>query len=195
MDADQTSHALLAHFDRPKTIDCPDFEWVEDVDETAGCFAAEEVEELTQVRRGLAGAQPQPPATDHGGRGVLGSQPPSVAQTRGVGWVLQWAAVAAVLGFAASVLVEFAYLVSAEHALNVAARAGAVEATLPRATVQSITAVVERRLAGYPELSGQLQLNLVQNGMPVGERFRGGRRPDFDHALGADVVGRAWLVA
>ena len=34
----QTSHELLAHFDRPKAVDCPDFEWVEDADETPEAF-------------------------------------------------------------------------------------------------------------------------------------------------------------
>jgi hypothetical protein len=55
-----------------------------------------------------------------------------------------------------------------------AARTGATEATLPRATYQSVAAAVERRLAGYPQLGGQLQLNLLQNGRPVGRQFRAG---------------------
>jgi hypothetical protein len=99
-------------------------------------------------------------------------EPPAALRTRGVRWVLQWAAAIGVLAFAASLLTEFAYLVAAEQSLNMAARAGATEATLPRATYQSITAAVERRLASYPQLNGQLQLRLLQNGTPVGQQFR-----------------------
>jgi hypothetical protein len=165
----QTSHELLSHFDRPKVVDCPDFEWVENADEAPGGFV--EIVKIAPARWGLADARPQPPVARWK---IDDDQPQPPTYTRGAGWVLQWAAAVAVLGFTASVLTEFAYLTSAERSLNMAARAGVVEATLPRATVQSITAVVERRLASYPQLNGQLQLSVLQNDTPVDQRLRVG---------------------
>ena len=71
-----------------------------------------------------------------------------------------------------------------------------MEATLPRATYQSITAAVERRLASYPQLSGQLQLSVLQNGRPVGTQFRAGDGDRLlDHRFSANVGGRARLAA
>ena len=91
---------------------------------------------------------------------------------RGIGWVLAWAGALAVLAIAAGVLTEFAYVLAAERTLSVAARAGAMEATLPRATYQSVTAAVDRRLNQYPLLAKQLQLSLLQNGTLVQSQFR-----------------------
>jgi hypothetical protein len=91
---------------------------------------------------------------------------------RGVCWVLAWAGTLAVLAIAAGVLTEFAYVLAAERTLLVAARAGAMEATLPRATYQSVTAVVDRRLNQYPSLAAQLHLSLLQNGTLVQSQFR-----------------------
>ncbi len=114
-------------------------------------------------------------------------QPP--LRKRGVRWVLQWAVALAVLTVATSVLVEFAYLLAAEQALNLAARTGATEATLPRATYRSVVAAVERRLASYPRMSGQLRLSVLQNGRPVGTGFRAG---DGDRLLITLTAPRRW---
>jgi hypothetical protein len=84
-------------------------------------------------------------------------------RTRGVGWVLQWAAAVAMLLFAGSVLMEFAYTMRAEHTLMRAAKAGALEATLPRASRESIAAAVKRPLIAYPALAKQLNLTIENN--------------------------------
>ena len=122
-------------------------------------------------------------------------EPPTTVRVRGVRWVLQWAAALAVLTVATSVLVEYAYLLAAEQALNLAAKTGATEATLPRATYQSITAAVERRLASYPQLNGQLQLRLLRNGTPVGRQFRAsdGDRVSITLSAPTSSVVPGWL--
>jgi hypothetical protein len=84
--------------------------------------------------------------------------------TRGVAWVLRWAAALAVVTYSAVVLAEFAYCLAAEHAMARAARAGAVEATLPRATRHSVTATIKRRLVSSPGLFAQMRLVVEQNG-------------------------------
>ncbi len=94
MDSDQTQYTLLAHFDRPKTADIREFAWAE-VEDT-DCAAP-------LVARYV---RPQPPAV-----------------TRGISWVLLWAMAFAVLAIAASVLVEFSYVLVGEHSLRLAARA------------------------------------------------------------------------
>ena len=120
--------------------------------------------------------------------------PQRSAQTRGVGWVLQWAAALTVLVMAASMLAQFGYLIAAENALNVAAQAGAMEATLPRATYQSVAAAVERRLAEYPQLEEQLQLTLLQNGSPIDRLIRGdGDRFSITLSAPSSAMMPAWL--
>jgi hypothetical protein len=47
-----------------------------------------------------------------------------------------------------------------------------MEATLPRATYQSVTAAVDRRLNQYPLLAKQLHLSLLQNGTLVQTQLR-----------------------
>ena len=47
-----------------------------------------------------------------------------------------------------------------------AAQAGAMEATLPRSTYQSVTAAVQRRLEEQPYFSEHITLTLLQNGKP-----------------------------
>src|SRR3954471_23935616 len=91
---------------------------------------------------------------------------------RGVCWVLAWAGALAVLTIAAGVLTEFAYVLAAERMLSAAARAGAMEASLPRATYQTIVAAVDRRLVEYPLLAKQLNLSLFQNGALVQTHIR-----------------------
>ncbi|HEX3602316.1 MAG TPA: hypothetical protein VHU84_19335 [Lacipirellulaceae bacterium] len=114
---------------------------------------------------------------------------------RGVRWVLLSGAALIVLTVAASVLVEFAYLLAAEQSLNVAARAGATEATLSRSTYQSITDAVERHLANYPQANRQLRLTVLQNGRPVGPQFRAVDGDRFSIALSvpASSVVPGWL--
>ena len=113
MDSGQTSDDLLAHFDRPKTLEMPDFEWVEEVIPFEPAASAE---------RSLRMRPIVPP------RRFI--EVPRDTR-RGVGWVLAWAGALAVLAIAAGVLTEFAYVLAAERTLTVAARAGAMEATLP----------------------------------------------------------------
>lgn len=152
MERDSTPADLLAHFDRPKTI------------ETAATARVPGVER-SEPANGGSRFRTFPAAIEP-------TSKPAQVPTRGIHWVFLWASCVAVLVFAASVLTEFAYLVAAEHKLNLAARAGAVEATLPRANDQSIRAVVEHRLVGYPKLARQLQLGISQNGSPAIRPFR-----------------------
>lgn len=82
-------------------------------------------------------------------------------------WVLRWYAALATLFVAASILAQFGYCLAAERILARAARAGALEATLPRATLQSVAQSVERRLEVYPQLTDRLRFSLQQNGAPI----------------------------
>ena len=93
------------------------------------------------------------------------SKPP--VPTRGALWVLRWAAALSVLVVSGSVLAEFAYCLAAEHTVARAARAGALEATLPRATTKSIGHAVTQRLARYPGTRGRTRLVIHQNGRPI----------------------------
>jgi hypothetical protein len=162
MDADRISLELLDHFDRPKLLS--------------------PLESVRQLRR-------QPPAlprvSEGAGSFVLLGPPAEpgagvfsaigfsrLSPSRDVRWILKWAAAIAVVTVSASQLVAFAYVCVADRALNLAARAGAAESILPRATYQSIYAAVERRLADYPRLGSRLQMTVLQNGRPVGQRFR-----------------------
>jgi hypothetical protein len=159
----ETSHELLAHFEQPKTARLDDFEWIEEcAPEDDGiilgytsepCFPAKEIR----------------PQSSSVGRDELPQHP-----TRGVLWVFHRAAAITVLACTAIILVRFGYVVAGENALHQAARAAALEATLPRATYHTIWATVERRLANYPELGRQLQFSLLQNDTSVSERFRAG---------------------
>jgi hypothetical protein len=153
MESGPTSDDSLAYFDRPKTLDLPDFEWEDEVirfDSSAAFIhgvAAPDclIERFIVVPRD---------------------------NRRGVRWVLAWAGAFAVLAIASGVLIEFGYVLAAERTLSVAARAGVMEATLPRATYQSVTAGVDRRLTQYPLLAKQLHLSLLQNGTLVHSQFR-----------------------
>lgn len=153
MESGRISDELLAPFERPKTLELPDFEWVEDVIP----FDSEE------------GAQQCAGPPDRAGERFI--EVPRDGR-RGVCWVLAWSGALAVLTFAAGVLIEFAYVLAAERTLSIAARAGAMEATLPRARYQSVTEAVDRRLNQYPVLAKQLRLSLLQNGTLVQSQFR-----------------------
>lgn len=147
MDFDQNCLDFLDHFDRPQT---------------AGAVYTQSPQSETFDPRVVAVVPDDDDA------------PSQHVPTRGAIWVLHWAAAAAVLLIAVGTVTQFAYLVAAEHTLQLAARAGATEATLPRASYQSVAAVVERQLASYQLQSGQLQVNLLQNGAPVSRHFRAG---------------------
>src|SRR6186997_2751598 len=71
---------------------------------------------------------------------------PRIRPTRNIAWTLRWAAALATIAVATSQLIAFAYQLSTEHTLAAAARAGALEATLPRASVRTVTETVARRL-------------------------------------------------
>ena len=117
------------------------------------------------------------------------------APTRGILWVLRWAAALGVLFFCCGVLAEFAHCLAAEHAVVRAARAGALEATLPRATAKSITESVTRRLAGYPSSKGQTRLVIQQNGKPILGRLKvqPGDRISVHLAVPGTAVLPGWL--
>jgi hypothetical protein len=178
MDGAPTSDDLLAHFDRPKTLDLPDFAWGEDVIPIDSSAATSR--DVASHDRAAAGFIEVPRDT-----------------RRGVCWVLGWASALAVLVVTAGVLVDFACLLAAERALSVAARAGAMEATLPRATYQSVTAAVERRLRQYPALAKRLHITVFQNGTLVPSRFRQHDGDRFAVALSAPDGSAfpAWLRA
>ncbi len=91
---------------------------------------------------------------------------------RGVGWVVRWACVVGVLVWSASLLAEFGYALVAEQSLARAAQAGAVEATLPRATSHSIERVVGGRLEAAAIPRASTRIVLARNGSPVGGAFR-----------------------
>jgi hypothetical protein len=117
--------------------------------------------------------------------------------TRSVGWVLRWAAAIAVLSFAGCVLAEFAYCLAAEHTLTRAARAGAMEATLPRASVRSVGDTVKRRLVRRTAWAGRLTLSVHRNGAAVGGAIRaaGGDRITVTLAVPVRAVLPHWLSA
>lgn len=117
-------------------------------------------------------------------------------RVRDARWVLKWAAAFAILVVAAATLLEFGYLMAAERMLNFAARAGAMEATLPRATYDSVLGAVERRLAGYSQMQGRVQLTLLQDGKPVGRRLQGGDGVRFSVVLQAPASAAvpSWLI-
>src|SRR5690242_16048330 len=121
---DRSSHELLAHFDRPRVAELDDFDWDEDAASATRGFI---VENQFATQRPLA---EEPTQSVH------------AVQFRGVGWVLKCAAVMAVFAIAGCVLTDFAIAIAAQNTLDAAARAAAVEATLPRATYQSIAETI-----------------------------------------------------
>jgi hypothetical protein len=64
-------------------------------------------------------------------------------------------------------LTEFGYLLFAEQMLARAARAAALEATLPRATLAGVEAAAARRLGSVAQEANGWRLELAQNGVPV----------------------------
>jgi hypothetical protein len=98
----------------------------------------------------------------HADARVVGELP-----TRGVGWVLRWAAASAVFVLTLALIAAFAFQLSAEAVMRRAASAGLREAALPRATSGSVAAVVRRQLAARPKLMRGAQLQLEANGVPI----------------------------
>jgi hypothetical protein len=113
----------------------------------------------------------------------------------GVVCVLTWAVAAGVLFFAACTLLQLGYCIAAERALLRAARAGMLEATLPRATHESIVKNIERRLVDYSIPAGALQITLRQNDAPLQRivRLADDDRVSVAISLSADAVLPAWL--
>jgi hypothetical protein len=126
-----------------------------------------------------------------------GDPPWQKAEThaRGVGWVLQWASVVGVFFVASCFLVEFAYCLSAERTLARAARAGAVEATLPQATYRSVADIVRRHFAGNAELAAQSRIAVLHNGAPETGLFQplGGDRMAVTITVPVCAVLPRWL--
>jgi hypothetical protein len=91
---------------------------------------------------------------------------------RGISWVLVRATAGAVLALSFVTLAEFAYCLAAELSLARAAKAAALEATLPRASLETICAAAKRRLAANVALASSANISLLQNGVPVGQRFQ-----------------------
>jgi hypothetical protein len=116
-------------------------------------------------------------------------------RTRGVGWVLRWAAALAVLWLSACVLAEFAYSLGAEHTLARAAQAGALEATMPRATYRSVVETINRRIAMRDRWAAQLTISVDRNGAAVGGPIRaaGGDRMEVTIVVPARAVLPPWL--
>jgi hypothetical protein len=114
---------------------------------------------------------------------------------RGVRWVLQWAAALGVLYVAGCVLAQFAYCLTAERTLLRAARAGALEATLPRATRESIRESIERRLTSQSWPPDALQIRVQQNGLPIAGQYHtcDGDQVSVTLTIPAAVVIPQWL--
>lgn len=188
MSIDRSSHELLGHFDRPKLVLSPDFDW-DETDFGAAEFDPHAVEskfadDLLEARC----SRTQSLATETDAKVERPAAP------IGVWPVLQWAAAVVVFAAAAGVLLDLCHGIAADRALRSAARAGATEATLPKATNESVTATIERRLAAYPQLMKRAHVTLLQNGFPVGERFvaRGGDRISVTISVPASLLNSSW---
>ena len=170
MAPDQSPDELLAHFNRPKTLALHEASWVDDI--------------KPSPQQKLAGAADDqlPTASSNAKRKAC--------------CVLKWAMAVGVLVVSASQLIEFAYLSVAEHSLNLAARAAAFEATLPRASYESIAAAVDRKLVSYPRLGDKIQLTVLQNGHPITRQVRPGESDRISVTLSApsSVFTPSWLI-
>jgi hypothetical protein len=128
----------------------------------------------------------------HFDRRVTAGRVPPVPK-RGVGWVLRWSAAIAALLIAGVPLATFSFCLAAERDLARAARAGAAEASLPRATTQSVVQSIERRLEGYAR--DRVRFSLQQNGAPVRGAFQvsDGDRLSVTLAVSTHDVLPRWL--
>lgn len=125
------------------------------------------------------------------------SDVPRCAQTRGVTWVVKWAAALATLLSSAAYLVEFGYVLMAGQTLTRAVRAGTLEATLPRADLQSVSETIQRRLANWKLAPGDVSLQLAQNSRPIRGRFiaREGDRFSVTLRVNVDTLLPRWVRA
>lgn len=121
--------------------------------------------------------------------------PTQLRPTVGAVCVLKWAAGAGVLFFATCALLQLRYCIAAELTLSHAARAGVVEATLPRATLKTIVETIERRLQSHSIPPGMLQIAIQQNDVPMQRvlRLADGYRVSLAISLPIDAVLPAWL--
>jgi hypothetical protein len=87
--------------------------------------------------------------------------------SRGVRWVLLWAAALAVLGWAAVILLAFGYQLAAEQRLSRAAAAGLREATCERATSRTVEQTIHRRLVERGYAGQRVSIALQRNGASV----------------------------
>jgi hypothetical protein len=115
----------------------------------------------------------------------------------GVSIVLKWAAAATVLFLAACVVLKLAYCIAAEQALTRAARAAAFEATLPRATRESIVATIENRLLSNSIATNGLKIHIQHNNRPIGRVVRLAEDDEVSVAVSvpADAILPTWLNA
>ena len=171
MRSGQSSDNLLSHFDRPRVVTSPDFDW----DEAAIGPSSFECPSLSSAPL----PEPREDITE------------VAMPVRDIGWVVKWAAAIAVFVTAGRYLVEFAGTIATEHALHQAAQAGVVEATLPRASRQSVLDTVERRLAKTSIDARQLNLTLLENDIPITGRIHPTQGDRISVVLSADV-GSAW---
>lgn len=197
MDFDPASLDFLDHFDRPKTADDDQPEPVAGfICDEQGRIACPEQEIRTERVKPIRVAHRDRPVDPPVDWDLIDALPDRPAYTRGVGWVLLWAGSLAVFAIVAGMLAQVGYLVAAEHSLKVAARAAATEATLPRASYQSVVATVNRRLESQPQLAGHLTLTMLQNGVPVLEKFQAREGDHFSVTLSAPATSAIpdWLM-
>jgi len=161
MDFDPACLDFLEHFDRPKTVEDEDAAGAIGNEDESAAIGFDPREEFSNERRD--------PPTDWD---LIDAEPERPVYSHGIGWVLLWAGSLAVLAIVAAMLMRLGFIVASEHSLQVAARAAAMEATLPRATYSSVIATVERRLGDQPLLAEHLTLTMLQNGRPVIDSFR-----------------------
>jgi hypothetical protein len=174
MPSDQSPRDLLAHFDRPKTLAQSESHGFD-----------RQPPALPGVSESAQSYMPKEPLAEPGADRSSVNRRSPLSRSRDVRWILKWSAALTVTVIAANQLIEFGCLCSAEHSLDVAARAGACEATLPRANYKSIAAAVDRTLVAYPQLRGKSQLTVLQNGRPIAQQLHPGENDRISVTLSA----------
>jgi hypothetical protein len=192
MDTDQSTHKLLEHFDRPKRVISPDFDWDE-----SDCGAAEFDPRVAVDSKFMRCSRrdrwvPSQPLDSSPQLPAATIEPP--VATIGVWCVLQWAAAVVILAVVANVLYGFAQRLGTQRSLQLAARAGAIEAVLPRASYHSVRDTIGRRLAGISELESW-ELTLLQNDAHVFRQIAENERDLFIVTVTARMSSTvpAWL--
>jgi hypothetical protein len=177
MRSGQTSHELFAHFDHPKAVVCSDFDWDENAIGPAGFESASGATDAVRTVDETLEDSVQPLAR------------------RDTFWVLKWAAAATVFAVSAATLCEYGSTLAAEHALRQAAEAGIVEATLPRASRQTVLNAIERRLPQNSIDPRELNFTLLADGQPVTGRLKPREGDRLSIILSANISSpfSAWL--